>query len=220
MLVVEYPGYSLYRGEPCEERVLADIAPVHAFLTRLAGFQPEDLVVMGRSLGSGPATRFAATHPCGGLVLVSPFTSIQAVVRSNYGDLLARLVKERFNNEELIAQVACPVLFIHGREDEFIPDLESRRLFGTQPSPDKRAGRSEVQILPGMTHKHFDIHKCIALPTSHFLAKFHPRWERNDFQIRLPKCLFLTPAKAGLAPRCTDTPARPLPEMVRRSSVL
>lgn len=220
MLIVEYPGYSLYRGEPSEERVLSDISPVHEFLTRVMGFLPEDLIVMGRSLGTGPATHFAAQHPCAGLVLVSPFTSIQAVVRNNYGDLLARLVKDRFNNEEHIARVACPVLFIHGKDDEYIPDLESRRLFGTPASPEKRAGPSEVQILSGMTHKHFDIHKCIAVPTSNFLSKFHPRWERKDFRVLLPKFCFLAPLKSGALPLKPDAPNKAYPELVRRSSVL
>ncbi len=134
IFIVEYPGYSLYVGEPSEDCVLADIEPVYTFLTQVMDFLPEDLVVMGRSLGTGPATYMSSQHRCGGLVLVSPFTSIQSVVRSNYGDLLSRLVKDRFNNEERISKVACPVLFIHGKEDEYIPDGDSRRLFGMTDS--------------------------------------------------------------------------------------
>jgi hypothetical protein len=134
ILIVEYPGYSLYQGDPNEERVISDIEPIYSFVTQVMNFLPEDLVVIGRSLGSGPATYMASQHRCGALVLISPFTSIQSVVRNNYGHLLSRLVKDRFNNEERISNVNCPVLFIHGKEDELIPDEESRKLFGTRCS--------------------------------------------------------------------------------------
>lgn len=72
-----------------------------------------------------------------------------------------------------------------------------------------------------MTHKHFDIHKCIALPTNNFLSKFHPLWERKDFRILVPKCCFVTPNKNFVAVQIKkDGPAKTHPELVRRSSIL
>jgi len=85
----------------------------------------------GRSIGSGPAVHLAHLHPVGGLVLVSAFTSIKAVVRGVAGSLGEALVRQRFDNLAKMQAVACPVLLIHGDEDELVPVDHARQLQGT-----------------------------------------------------------------------------------------
>ena len=57
-------------------------------------------MVIGRSIGSGPALHVASLYPVGGLVLLSPFLSICEVVYDLYGTLASGLLKQRFNNKE------------------------------------------------------------------------------------------------------------------------
>ena len=59
-MIIEYPGYSIYKGETSEESILADIEPVWNFVVNILKFERQDLLVMGRSIGSGPATHFAS----------------------------------------------------------------------------------------------------------------------------------------------------------------
>lgn len=92
-------------------------------------FEPQDIVVMGRSIGGGPATHLASMHKFGGLVLISPFTSLKCVAKHNFGGFGSSFVKQRFNNEEKIKQVMCPCLFIHGKEDSLIPYEHSKTLY-------------------------------------------------------------------------------------------
>ncbi len=56
------------------------------------------IILFGRSLGSGPAVFLAAQYPVGGLILVSAFTSIRAAVQSIVGRVVAWTFNERFPN--------------------------------------------------------------------------------------------------------------------------
>jgi len=42
-------------------------------------FELKNIIIVGRSLGTGPATEIASKHAVGALVLISAFTSIRGV---------------------------------------------------------------------------------------------------------------------------------------------
>ncbi|CAM9933767.1 unnamed protein product [Hapterophycus canaliculatus] len=57
---VEYPGYGLTAiGEPSEESINAAVRVAFLHITEVMGWPAKRVVVMGRSLGSGPAARLA-----------------------------------------------------------------------------------------------------------------------------------------------------------------
>ena len=126
---MEYPGYSIYPGEPTEDAILQDIEPVWNFVTKIMNFENEDILVMGRSIGSGPASHFASQNNCGALVLISAFTSLKCVTKYNFGSIASSLVNQRFDNQAKMPFVKCPCLFIHGKEDTLIPFEQSKLLY-------------------------------------------------------------------------------------------
>lgn len=87
-------------------------------------------MIAGRSLGSGPATWLASFTNPSILILISPFTSIKAVVNHAFGKTAQLLVKERFNNLRLIPSVKCPVFILHGKNDTLIPHEQANKLYG------------------------------------------------------------------------------------------
>lgn len=121
ILAVEYPGYGLYNAQPGSERVLEDATTVFDFLTGPMGMDSKDIILFGRSIGSGPSTHLAASKdPCG-LILMSAYTSIRAVAKSLVGSLLSFCIADRFNNVENMKRVKCPTFIIHGQKDKLIP---------------------------------------------------------------------------------------------------
>ena len=57
---------------------------------------------------------------CGGLILVSPYTSVKDMVRTHAGIVTSWLTAEltnMFPSEELITRVKCPTLIVHGAKD-------------------------------------------------------------------------------------------------------
>lgn len=79
VISVEYPGYSIYPGEPSEESVIQDALYVYDFLTKIIGVDPQAIYTGGRSLGTFFATSLAARRSVACASLISPFTSLKVV---------------------------------------------------------------------------------------------------------------------------------------------
>jgi hypothetical protein len=81
----------------------------------------KDIILLGRSIGSGPATWLASVKNPGALILMSGFTSIKAVAKHLAGSFAGAFVKERFKNKRFMPCLKCPTLFIHGKRDNVVP---------------------------------------------------------------------------------------------------
>ena len=113
---VDYPGYGLSDGSPDEKGCYRNVHRLYDWLIEARGFKPEEIIVDGFSIGTGPATELASTCPCGGLILEAPFLSApRAVTR------VRLLPVDPFPNLKRIGAVKCRVLMIHGTSDRVIP---------------------------------------------------------------------------------------------------
>jgi abhydrolase domain-containing protein 17 len=108
ILAVEYPGYGLYKtSTPNENQIKEDAEIVFDYLTEHVGVRAEDIILFGRSMGSGPATYLSSKKKAFSLLLMSPYTSIKDVSRSLLGKLsfiLTPIVYERFRNIDTIKE--------------------------------------------------------------------------------------------------------------------
>ena len=97
VLGVEYPGFGVYQenGNASEEKIKEDAEYVYKFCLHDMGLQEKDLLIFGRSMGSGPASWLAGTYNPGALILMSPYTSIKNVAH-DYVGFLRIFVAERF----------------------------------------------------------------------------------------------------------------------------
>jgi len=129
MVTFEYPGYGIASGTASEATVNESCKCVYDCLIQEYGFAPEDIILLGRSIGTGAATHLAANHPVGGIVLVSAFTSIRNILDVTYSkegkgkgalNFLGGLVQNRFDSLREIRNVACPTVFIHGDKDNLV----------------------------------------------------------------------------------------------------
>lgn len=107
-----------------------DAETVYQCLTTQIGIDEKDLIIFGRSIGSGPACWLASVKNPGALVLMSGFTSIKAVAKHIAGIVGGVLIKQRFKNLKYISSVKCPTLLVHGKKDTLIPYQQSVELFG------------------------------------------------------------------------------------------
>ena len=131
VLAFDYRGYGASTGgPPSTEGATRDMEAVYGHAVRTLGIAPSRLVLYGRSVGSGPATELAARVPVGGLVLESAFLSTFRVLTK-----VPLLPFDRFPNLRHLRQVRCPVLVIHGTDDEVIPVSHGRRLFEIAAEP-------------------------------------------------------------------------------------
>jgi len=132
--IMDYPGYGKSEGRISSEGKLHRLAEAFfAAAEKLSG-GGEHLIVYGRSVGTGLASRLASEHRVGALILESPFFSLSSVVADKMSWVPSFLLRYKFRSDLWLPKVQSPVLMIHGDNDEIIPVSQGRDLAALQPS--------------------------------------------------------------------------------------
>jgi uncharacterized protein len=147
VFLAEYRGYGGNAGRPSEAGLYADGEAAIDALTQL-GYRSAEIVLAGRSLGTGIAAELAIRRPPGVLLLISPFTSAVDMGRAMAGPLAPLLVADRFDTLSKIGRVRSSVIVIHGTLDEVIPVAMGRRVAAACP------GARYVEVA-GASHNDF-----------------------------------------------------------------
>ncbi|ORC90482.1 putative serine peptidase, putative,serine peptidase, clan SC, family S9D [Trypanosoma theileri] len=136
IIVYDYCGYGFSKAEgrcaPTEKSVYKDADVMYTELTERLHISPHRIILMGRSMGGGPACYLAQKHhsSIGGLILLSTFTSCLGAVRCSF--LRYLFVKDMFPNKKFLKKVNdCPVLLLHGKKDEVVSFSCAEKLLKT-----------------------------------------------------------------------------------------
>jgi fermentation-respiration switch protein FrsA (DUF1100 family) len=135
VLLLEYRGYSGNPGTPTEQGLYADARAALDWL-QASGVASDSVVVYGRSLGTGVATKIAAEREIGAVVLEAPYTSTVDVAALRFPIVpVSWLMEDRFESLDRIGAVTEPLLVMHGDSDSVIPQRLGRRLYDAARSP-------------------------------------------------------------------------------------
>ena len=129
IIVMEYEGYGVYEGKSTAKGIIRDCQLLFYYVTSVMKYPSDDIIVFGRSIGSGPASYLASKHRVHSLILMSAFTSIRAVVKGFVGPLLQYAVADRFPNKTLMKNVRCPVFLMHGMKDDIVSCNQAKELY-------------------------------------------------------------------------------------------
>lgn len=162
ILAPEYPGYGLYKGSTKCKHILTDSRIILNFVEQVLKIPKEDVIIVGRSIGTGPACCLASSG-CGGLILLSPYTSLRQLIKKLVGSIMQYLVKDQFRNIDWIGEVRCPVLLIHGKKDGLIPFEHSQQLANACKGP------VTMYLSDNMTHNKFEYYDDVISPIDKFL---------------------------------------------------
>ena len=146
VLYLSWRGYGGSTGQPSEQGLLVDATAAYDWL-KAKGIPPDKLVVVGESLGTGPAVQLAASHPVAALALEAPYTSMVDVARYHYGWLpVGLLLLDHFDSIDLIGRIHTPLIIFHGDADPVVPFALGKRLFEAASEP------KQFIAIPGGTH--------------------------------------------------------------------
>ena len=174
---VDYRGYGKSEGSPDEAGLYRDADAAYRYLMESRGHQPGEIFLHGQSLGGAVAIDLASRRECGGLIVESSFTSAREMARRMFLlPLLEYVPKSRFDSLRKIRQVQCPVLIVHGTQDQVIPFFMGEKLYQAAPEP--------KSFLPVEGAGHVD---SFVVSGERYLA-------------RLQKLIGVTPAAASIAP--------------------
>jgi len=141
---LHYRGYGGSEGQPSEQALVGDALRV---LDQLR-IRHAEVLVIGRSLGSGVAMQLAARRPLQRLILITPFASIASVAAHRYPLVpVELLLQDRFDSRKVARRVAAPTLIVAAGRDEVIPVQQARALAGSF-----RPGLVRYVEVPGALH--------------------------------------------------------------------
>ena len=151
VFLFDYRGYGRSEGAPSEEGLYLDGLAAYDHLVDQRKFPPGRIIAYGSSLGAAVAGELARQRPVAGLILETPFPSVEAVARMAFRGLPAHLfVQARFELARRLGQVHVPVLVLHGDRDRMIPFDLGRAVFDAANEP------KEFVTIPGADHN--DLH--------------------------------------------------------------
>jgi hypothetical protein len=151
VLLFEYPGYGSRAGEPSAQNLKQ---AAESALDKLVAADRRPLYLLGESLGSGVACHLAGVAPerLAGLLLVTPFTSLEDVAAHHYPWLpVGHLLSERFDCAADLARFPGPVGFLLAGRDEVVPTALGQALY------DGYAGRKWLHVQPLAGHNSLDL---------------------------------------------------------------
>jgi fermentation-respiration switch protein FrsA (DUF1100 family) len=165
IMAYDYTGYGKSQGAPHEMSCYADIEAAYRYLLTVRGLQPEQIVLYGRSLGSGPSCYLAAKTAKEGrsvaaVILQSPLLSAYRVAFN----FRFTCIGDKFPNVDYAPNIRCPVFIVHGTQDEVVPFWHGEELFMALRKP----WRAKPFWVDGAGHNNIE---ALLRPTGAFVDK-------------------------------------------------
>ena len=144
LYLMNYRGYGGSAGSPSEAALHDDALA----LFDMAGRNHQDIVVVGRSLGTGIAVRLATQRRVSRLVLVTPYDSLQELAAVQFPLFPVRwLLEDKYESDRHAPGIAAPTTIVLAEHDEVIPRASTERLF-RRFAP----GVARLTVVPGTGH--------------------------------------------------------------------
>ncbi|WP_298815544.1 alpha/beta hydrolase [Chloroflexus sp.] len=134
VVMADYRSYGQSAGSiSSEEQLFADADAIYTWVRER--YPEEQIVLYGNSLGSGFASRLAATYQPRLLILESPLYSLEEIARRQLPWVPGFLLKYPIRSHSWIGQVRCPVVIFHGTDDQIVSFDQSERLAALVTAP-------------------------------------------------------------------------------------
>ena len=164
VVIMDYRTYGKSKGTLSEQALIDDGQLFYDYV--LSQYQEEQLILYGRSLGTGIATKLAAENNPAKVLLETPYYSLLDIAESRFPYLpVKRLLKYQFKSFENVRDINCRISVFHGTSDEVIPLDSGRRLYESIPGSNK-----ELFVVPGGQHNNLAAFKEYRVGISEVLA--------------------------------------------------
>ncbi|MEC5127490.1 alpha/beta hydrolase [Verrucomicrobiales bacterium BCK34] len=156
-VLFDYPGYGINAGRANPDRIRQSVDGAFSVLAEQWGISEEQIAsrssAFGHSLGSAVALDTANRYRMSEVIAISPFTTMKAMAKKQFGGFLAALLSHHYDNErsvrELLARESkVRITIFHGDRDTLIPIAMSEAL----AAMDESGERIKVHPVPGAGH--------------------------------------------------------------------
>lgn len=168
VLIVDYRGYgdsTNHNGEVTDEGLVTDAVAIYDWLRTQKGLNPEEINVMGASLGGAVAVELANQREVNALFVMSSFTTVKDVLKQFLPSAIPQYVIDtftkynKFNSIERIKTVKAKFIgLIHGMNDKYVYPEHSERLRDSV----QKVRRDHVYFFPVENAGHTDCHRHLS----------------------------------------------------------
>jgi uncharacterized protein len=139
VLLFDYRGYGISTGNPSENGIKDDMLAVWKYATNNLGYQPDDIILYGESLGCSVVSWLCyylinnKAKPPSGIIMQSGFYSLRSIVADLFHSILSHFVLYEFDNSKYVKFIKkhnpqYPIILLHSKKDGLIKYEHSQRL--------------------------------------------------------------------------------------------
>ena len=133
VIMVDYRGFGKSTGRRTQKAIKRDLQVIYNKIKE--NVKEQYIILYGRSLGSGFATKLASMNNPRMLILDAPYYSLSKVAKKYIPFMpLSLLIKFPMPTYKWMRYVNCPVHIIHGTDDKLIPYRTSVKLSKIKPN--------------------------------------------------------------------------------------
>jgi uncharacterized protein len=119
VFILDYRGFGKSEGSLTNDRQL--YVDVQIAYDEMKSRYPEDkIVVLGYSIGTGPAAKIACDNSPKLLILQAPYYSLTDMMKKLYPILPTFILRYKFETNKYIMKCKMPIVIFHGDQDEVI----------------------------------------------------------------------------------------------------
>ena len=175
--MLDYRGYGKSDGQvESEDQLHQDVRAAYDEMRKR--YDEDKIVVLGYSLGSGPASKLAAENSPRLLILQAPYFSLKDVAKRSFPFIPVVLLKYKLETNRYITACKMPVVLIHGDQDEVIyyeSSLKLKALLKPTDPPDVTS------------FYHDDMRRLIKMeiPSGNDVVVYRYEYDTNDNVVRI-----------------------------------
>ena len=143
--VLDYRGFGKSEGEIISQnQFYADVEIAYDSLCN--NYKEQNIIIVGYSIGTGPASMLASKSDAKHLILLAPYYSMLDMMNNKYPLVPGYFLEYKLKTYEFIPKVKSPISIFHGDADEIIYYGSSVKL------RDHFSSKDELITLSGQKH--------------------------------------------------------------------
>jgi hypothetical protein len=129
MVLMNYRSFGLSQGVISEKTMFGDALEVYDKLITNPEIDANNVIVIGRSIGTGVATYLSSQRKVNATVLITPYENMIDVAFEKYPFVpISLLIKHRFESDTYAPNISTPMLALISANDQIIPKHHAYKL--------------------------------------------------------------------------------------------
>jgi pimeloyl-ACP methyl ester carboxylesterase len=127
-ITYNYRGYGKSEGRPSQSKLFVDAMHIYDDLVLVYNYKPENIILMGYSLGSGVASFLGSQRQVREILLMAPYDSVLEVIKKRYPfSGIHWVLKQKFPSVDFVPHIDVPV-HIYAASDDKVVNIKHAKM--------------------------------------------------------------------------------------------